>query len=138
MASIEIRGVNELIQRLGRVEGVNVLEAPMKRSVYRLQRDMADYPPQRQGSNYIRGWGMAGGPRTSERLGQSWTVRIRRSSAGIEGSVGTKVSYAPFVQSYRFQANIHRKRWQTDQQVINDNRRAIVDDFEREIRRVLR
>lgn len=107
MASIEIRGVNELIQRLGRVEGVNVLEAPMKRSVYRLQRDMADYPPQRQGSNYIRGWAWRAG-RARRNARPELTVRIRRSSAGIEGSVGTKVSCAPLVQSYRFQANIHR------------------------------
>lgn len=137
MASIEIKGVDELIRKLGKVEGVKVLEKPMQRSVYRLQRDMADYPPQRPGSKYIRGYGMAGGPATSERLGQSWTVKVSRRANGLEGKVGTRVSYAPFVQSERFQARIHRGRWQTDAKVVEKNRAAIVADFKRAIREAL-
>jgi hypothetical protein len=137
MATITIKGVNKLQRKLGKVASINVLRDPMERSVKRIQRDMADYPPQRAGSRYIRGYGMEGGPRTSERLGQKWTTRVRRSGNGLIGKVGNKVSYAPWVQSERFQAWMHRGRWQTDQQVVNRNRKAIVDDFQRAIDRAL-
>ena len=160
MASIEIRGVDELIRKLGKVEGANVLQAPMRRAVYRIQKDMADYdrvPAVRSGewaawvnahspakAAQIRGayWAKvkkAGKhPGRTGTLGRRWTTRITRSAGGLTDKVGNNTKYAPWVQSERFQAGLHRKRWQTDQQVINDNRRAIVDDFEREIRRVLR
>lgn len=127
MASIEIKGVDELIRKLGKVEGVKVLEAPMKRSVYRLQRDMADYPPQRPAGSYIR----------TGTLGRRWTVKVSRRTNGMEGRVGNNTRYAPFVQSHRFQARIHRGTWQTDVQVVDKNRAAIVADFEREIRNAL-
>ena len=128
MASIEIKGVDELIRKLGKVEGNKILERPMKRSVYRLQRDMADYPPQRPASSYIR----------TGTLGRRWTVKVSRHSNGLEGRVGNNTVYAPFVQSSRFQAGIHRGRWQTDTQVVERNRRDIVADFEAEIRRALK
>jgi hypothetical protein len=128
MASIEIKGVDELIRKLGKVEGVKVLEAPMKRSVYRLQRDMADYPAQRPGSSYVR----------TGTLGRRWTVKISRRSDGVEGRVGNNTVYAPFVQSHRFQARIHRGRWQTDAKVVDKNRQAIVADFERAIKQALK
>lgn len=129
MASIEIKGVDKLIKKLGKVEGVKVLEAPMKRSVLRLQRDMADYPPQRPGSSYVR----------TGTLGRRWTTRIRKSSNGVTGIVGNNTIYAPVVQSHRFQARIHRALWKnTDRRVIEKNQRDIVADFEREIKRALK
>jgi len=128
MASIEIKGVDELIKKLGKVEGVKVLEAPMQRAVLRLQRDMADYPPQRPASSYVR----------TGTLGRRWTVKVRRYASGLEGRVGNNTVYAPFVQSHRFQSRIHRKRWQTDAKVIDKNRQAIVADFERAIKQALK
>jgi hypothetical protein len=136
--SIEIKGVDALVKKLGKVAAVKTLEPAMQRSVMRLQRDMAEYPPQRAGSRYIRGFGMEGGRRTSERLGQSWTTKVTRSSRGLVGKVGNNTTYGPFVQSSRFQAWMHKGRWQTDQDVIDKNRRPILRDFEREIEKAMR
>jgi hypothetical protein len=126
--SISIQGTDKLIAKLGRVEGTKFLRAPMQRAVLRLQRDMQEYPTQRKGSTYRR----------TGTLGRKWTVRVKQDGAELVGTVGNNTRYAPFVQSRQFQARVHRGRWQTDAQVMNQNARAIVDDFEDTIQRALR
>ena len=141
--STKIEGVDAIIRKLGRVEGVKHLRQPMQRSVYRLQGRMAQYPAQRPGSRYVRGQGMANAQgvvthRTSENLGKKWTSKIEQGSGSITGKVGNNASYAPPVQSYRFQARIHRGLWQTDRYVVDTEYRTIVRDFENAISEALR
>ena len=121
--SIEIAGIDEAVQELGMAETINVLRAPMQRAVHRLQAAMASYPPQRPGSSYRR----------TGTLGRRWTTRISESGQGITGTVGNNTAYGPFVQSEMFQASVHRGRWQTDQQILEQQQAAIVADFERVI-----
>jgi len=128
VASIEIKGVDALVTKLGKVAAVKTLEPAMQRSVMRLQRDMAQYPPQRSGATYRR----------TGTLGRRWTTKVARSSRGLVGKVGNNTSYGPFVQSSRFQAWMHKGRWQTDEDVIEKNRRPILRDFEREIEKAMR
>lgn len=140
--SIKIEGVDRLVRKLGAAEGVTHLVSPMRRALARLQRRMADYPPQRPGSRYVRGRGMAdsnGVVRnlTSEQLGKRWTTRLDRAANGLRGRLGNNASYAPFVQSQRFQARIHQGRWQTDEQVMNQEAAGIVRDFQQAINRAL-
>ena len=143
MDSIENTGIDQLMRKLQSMEDVNnVLRPPMQRAVFRLQRDMANYPPQRPGSRYVRGQGWANAQgrvirQTSERLGQSWTTDIKESNRGLSGKIGNNTSYGPFVQSQQFQAAVHRGRWQTDAQVVESNRARIVADFEQAIQRAL-
>ena len=125
MVEIEIRGTDALIAKLGKVQATNVLRDPMQRAVLRIQRDMQEYPPQRVGSTYRR----------TGTLGRLWTTRVQQNSGYLEGKVGNRVKYAPFVQSRQFQARIHRGRWQTDERVVNLNARIIVRDFEATIER---
>ena len=124
---IDITGVDEAVQELGMVETVNALRAPMQRAVHRLQAAMASYPPQRSGSTYRR----------TGTLGRRWTTRISESGQGITGKVGNNTAYGPFVQSEMFQASVHRGRWQTDSQVLEQEQAAIVADFERAIENAL-
>ena len=161
MASIEIKGVDELIKKLGKVEGVKVLEAPMKRATARLHRDISDadnVPKLGQGewaawvnshnpekARKIRAayWARvkeAGRhPGRTGKLAASWTIpKFSRSANGLTGKIGTNRKYAPFVQSHRFQARLHAKRWPTDQEVVDKNRQAIVADFERAIKQALK
>ena len=128
MATITIRGIPELQAKLGKAAAIDTLRPPMQRAVYRLQRDMAEYPPQRTGSSYVR----------TGTLGRRWTTSVTQSFNGLIGTIGNNTIYGPFVQSERFQAGIHRGRWQTDQQVADRNERAIVADFADAIERVLR
>ncbi len=128
MARIEIKGVDKLQAKLRSVNDLRrVLEPPMQRSVLRLQRDMADYPPPPPRSTYRR----------TGTLGRRWTTRVQNPPGGLQGKVGNNTRYAPWVQSRRFQAGIHRGRWQTDEQVTERNRQAIIQDFNRTIQREL-
>ena len=126
--TIQIKGIDELIRKLGRAEGMKHLRAPMQRAVYRLQARMAQYPAQRPNSTYRR----------TGTLGRKWTSKIEQSSTSITGRVGNNTSYAPLVQSYRFQARIHRGLWQTDRYVVDTEYRTIVGDFENAISGALR
>ncbi len=126
--SIQIKGVDELIRKLGKVEGTKHLRPPMQRAVYRLQARMAQYPAQRTNSSYRR----------TGTLGRKWTSKIEQGNGSITGKVGNNASYAPLVQSYRFQARIHRGLWQTDRYVVDTEYRTIVRDFENAISEALR
>lgn len=132
---ISIQGVDKLVAKFGRVQALTYLRAPMYRAVYRLQGYMATYPRQRNPkTRYVRGRGWAdkdGKVRrlTSEHLGKRWTAKVELTPDGLMGKVGNNASYAPWVQSKRFQAEIHRGWWQNDEMAIQRNRAAIVKDF---------
>lgn len=125
-ASIQIRGIDQAVKKLGLVATTTMLEPPMQRAVLRLQRDMAEYPPQPPASTYRR----------TGTLGRKWTVKVARLPNGLRGTVGNNTWYAPLVQSRRFQTAVHRRHgWITDTQAVNQNERAIVADFEAALKR---
>ena len=137
--SIQIKGIDTLIQKLGKVEGTKHLRQPMERSVTRILHRMREYPAERPGSNYIRGYGFKWSKkRTSENLSKRWSGRVTSLNGGIQGKVGNNASYAPLVQSYQLQARIHRGLWQTDRYVVDTEYRTIVRDFENAISEALR
>lgn len=125
--TIIIDGIEEVMQTLGRVESIRILRPPMERGVARLAADMANYPPQRPNSSYVR----------TGTLGRRWTTKVTTTGDGLEGRVGNNTEYAPLVQSQRFQMRIHRGLWQTDQQVVNRDTPLIIEDFERAIRQAI-
>ena len=126
--SIEIRGIAELMAKLGAAEGVNKLRDPMKRAVLRIQYVMQDYPRAPASSTYTR----------TGTLGRRWTTKIDESGNGLRGKVGNNTIYGPWVQSERFQTRQHRRTgWVTDLRAVRENEAAIVADFEREIQRAL-
>lgn len=127
---IELRGVDALLKKLDKAAAMETLRPPMQRSLHRVQRGMADYPPQRQGSSYRR----------TGTLGRKWTSArpvITSSRDGITGRVGNNTPYGPFVQSAMFQARVHRGRWQTDERVLREALPAITRDFQGAIDRAL-
>ena len=128
MASIRIEGVDKLMRKFNSLRQIHsILRPPMQRSVMILQADLAKYPSPRPNSSYV--W--------TGTLGRSWTPRVRTEGDRLVGRVGTKVIYAPFVQSQQFQANSHRGRWQTDVQVLERNRTRIMRQFESAIKQAL-
>lgn len=120
---IEVEGLDETLKRLDGIGGIRALEPAMWKAVYRLQADISVYPPPMPRQRYVQ----------TGTLGRKWTARSAASvtSGGNElrGKVGILLEYAPFVQSSRFQARIHRGRWRTDLQVLDANRDAIARDF---------
>ena len=128
MAGITIKGVDAAVKKLGKAAAIKTLQAPMQRSVMRLQRDMAEYPTQRPGSAYRR----------TGTLGRRWITSVSRKGGGLVGKVGNNTTYGPFVQSSQFQARVHRGRWQTDADVMDRNKAAIEADFARAIREAMK
>ena len=118
--SIEIKGAKELIKRYG-VRMLEKLEPAVTRGRLRNQRDMAHYPPQRSGSSYVR----------TGKLGQAWTGKTYNTGDALFGVTGNKMHYAPDVQSRARQRDIFRGRWQTEVDVMEKNRKDIVDDIQR-------
>lgn len=48
---------------------------------------------------------------------------------GIDARVGNNTAYAPYVGSAKFQADVHKGRWSTDEQVIRNLKTTITADF---------
>lgn len=142
MIEVTITGTSELLAKFDRVQAAHILQQPMRRAVLRLEAYMKVYPPVRPGQRYVRGRGMPDADGivrrlTSEQLGKRWTTAIKQEGQYLVGNVGNNASYAPFVQSRQFQARVHRGRWRTDVQAMNENAGVIIGDFEEAIRRAL-
>lgn len=126
--SIQIKGLDALIRKLGKAGAIKTYMPPMRRSQLRLQRRMQEYPPAIASSAYVR----------TGTYGKRWaTPPPTVSSDGIVGKVGNNVEYSPFVGSESFQARIHRGRWNTDDKIVKEESPAIVADFQRAIDKAL-
>jgi len=125
---LEIKGIKELFNKLDRLEAIDVLERPMQRAMYRLEARMKEYPAPPARSTYVR----------TGTLGRRWTTKIIKLREGVQGVIGNNTEYAPWVQSKRFQAAIHKGRWQTAEDVLTEELKTIVDDFEKAIKDAIR
>jgi len=121
---ITITGLDEAVQRVGQMQVLDVLLAPMQRAVLDVQARMQQYPPARSGSTYRR----------TMTLGRRWTSVVVREGNKLRGTVGNNTRYAPFVQSSMFQARVHRGRWLTDQGAVEQTAPAIIADFAQAVR----
>lgn len=151
--SIEIRGLDRLLKKLGAAGATQTLVRPMGRAVLRIQKRMQEYPPplaavQGPASGPVRFTTSAGKRvefiarrrkpyRRTGTYGKRWTFKIAATDGGLVGRVGNNVAYAPFVGSARFQARIHQGRWNTDERVVREEAPGILADFQREIDRAL-
>lgn len=149
--SIDIEGMEAVFKKLGKFETLRIMEEPMERSVRKIEYELKEYPSppapgewaakthpaQKRAFFALLRAGLIKGKRTGTQ-GRRWTVKIDRTADSLEGHVGNNnESYGPFVQSKRFQARFHRGRWKTDQQVVDELRREIVDDFQDTARKVI-
>ena len=110
--------IDDAMAMLQRAQG-NVPEAlgnGLDEAAFIVEGAMKVYPLQRS-TTYVR----------TGRLGRSWTTRPIREPGAIGRSIGNNTKYAPWVQSSELQAWMHRGWWQTDEQVLADNQRAIVE-----------
>lgn len=89
---------------------------------YLVQAAMADYPPKPPGTKYIR----------TGLLGKAWTVVVIQTASEIRTEIGNRTIYAPWVQSYQFQARQNR-HWQTDKDIIETLEGDIVAMLEAKI-----
>jgi hypothetical protein len=80
------------------------------------------YPPERPNQRYIR----------TGTLNRSWSRRIEGSGLSIRGIVGSNGAMAPYnrlVQDRQHQSRVHRGRWQTIQDVAEQEQNTVVRMF---------
>ena len=70
----------------------------------------------------------------SEKLGASWTQKVRRAMRGIEAIIGSNASYGPWVMDKANQARIHQGRWPT----VQDVAKRRTNDMQKLLETVLR
>lgn len=150
---MNIEGLDRLYRKLDAVSAANVLVSSMWLGVERLKRRMQEYPPNlppKQGTAYnpVR-FTTRGGKAVSfiakarkpykrtGTYGRRWTARVTARAGVLTGRVGNNVRYARYVGSAQDQAGIHRGRWNTDEQVLNEERAAIQADFARAVQKAL-
>ncbi len=142
--------LNKAFDRLGTAHMQQVLRRPMEESLLLLHSDLTDYPAQSKGKMRFKTaaqrryffWAVQNGIITTPyvrtgKLGQSWTWKVDATPSGLRGTVGTNLSYAPWVQSKPDQARIHRGNWLTDYGALDRRRDEIGRRFRDAIRAAL-
>jgi hypothetical protein len=99
---------------------LDVLEGSLDRGGFRIEAAMKVYPPPPSGSSYRR----------TGTLGRRWTTKPIRKADEVGREVGNNTIYAPRVQSDELQASVHRGRWQTDAQVLQQESPRLLRDVE--------
>ena len=128
MSSIKIEGVDRLVKKLGVLGALESLTAPMQETLYLAQGRMAKYPPAPPNSWYRR----------TGTLGRRWTTEAPKvEGQTLQGKVGNNTVYGPLVQSRLFQARVHRNRWQTDADVMEQTEPDAIRLFEQRVREII-
>lgn len=122
---MEVEGIAELEQGLALVrQRLNVngdtFNKAMNKGMLRMRAAMAEYPPPRPGSPYVRTY----------RLQKNWKSRVTIEGDTLIGRVTNTTPYMPYVQMEEWQARMHRGRWQTEADVLGQNEDRIVGEFE--------
>lgn len=130
---VKVEGLDGLIRKLDEMARKQFWFRLRFAGAELLRNEIADYPPPpkypiRWASEKQKRWFFAAAKRgeievpyrrqfssTSQRLGPSWTA----TQEGDEVFAGTRVSYAPYVQSKERQQPFHRDTgWITDEQAV--------------------
>lgn len=137
---IEIRGDREIIAKYDGIakDLPDKMKKTMIRSVIYVQGEIPSYPSPPAGSSYRR-TGTLGrlltafpghsGPRNigggGGDNGGTPLSRVEPLGGGVQGVVGARLKYIPFVVDDKEQAWMHTGRWWTLQKVLRDSRAGL-------------
>jgi len=154
-AVVEIQNLDRVIDALSRISDAGAVQV-MRRITFAIGEEVrnviAVYPPkpryplrwasqkqrfyvlrvlQKNAGPYLRGAGFEGGAKTSQQLGQSWAT----VNSGTGAIVGTRATYAPYVQSAQQQQPFHADTgWVTDEQAVKRvSESGVIDDIFRDV-----
>lgn len=146
---VEVEGLDELLERFGRLEGFGVLRPAMDAAVKLLQNELAIYPPQahkRMGGfksdkqrRYVMMLVRTGQVpyRRTGTLGRSWTTSVETTGNDMIGRVGNAVNYGPYVMDRSQQAYAHQGVWPVAQDVAEQNAETVLGVFADAVQRAL-
>lgn len=139
--SIEILGVDDILDKLGIIGGFRYLREPFLKWAYTIQGDLATYPPVIPSGLFMRtatpkqikkffamlSSGEIRGGRTGD-TGRGWTSDVSLTNDEIKAVIGNSMQGVKFVQG-EHQQPFHAGRWQTVEEVTDKHRRKIIDDI---------
>jgi len=139
---IKITGTKELIKKLKKIDDFRKLKPAMDAANLVLWARMGSYPPYnsayRSGSRSFSRYRPGSSYQRTGTLGRSWKKKpVRVSKSGIRGGVQTNLSYAPFVQSSKWQAWMHKPWWITEEQATAQEEKYIVSLFEAAVNKLI-
>lgn len=123
---LTVEGIDDAVKEL-QSRGENVLaivEKPIDRGAFRVEAALKRYPSPPQNSRYRR----------TGTLGRRWTTRPYRQPGLVGREVGNNTWYGPYVQSSQLQSHVHRGRWMTDEQALEQQASNIIDDVRNALR----
>ena len=123
--SIDIPALPSLLTALERYEELAkpIVEQAASAALLSLVPALADYPAAQASSTYRR----------SGTLGRTWTAARPEwapIASGFEASLGNATPYGPWVQDSDLQAKMHRGRWKSDVQVVEQHEGEIARYFD--------
>ena len=133
--SLHVEGLDELQKALKQYPKMveKEMTKTMKTTVLSLQRRIAKYPPAPAGSTYKRG-----SPPKSENLGKSWTNEVKTTGPSkIKGILGTKTSYAKWVQGASQTRKHEATGWLAVDKLLEQKTRAIQRLFGMSVQKIL-
>lgn len=119
--SAEVEGLAIILARLeqGDARVRRYVGIAMHASLEHLRDKAAKYPPRPPQSTYRR----------TGTLGRKWATKVKMAPA-VVGYLGNNAPYAGYVQDRAQQAWMHVGRWQTVQDVIEDEAEFVTGQFE--------
>jgi hypothetical protein len=122
MATIETKNLDRLIASLQQLGRMSVVATALGKQAKRLRGIMQSYPPPLPNQQYRR----------TGTLKAGWIVSpTKHDATGFSTTLENPVVYAPWVQGDRTQAEIHKGRWATDEQVARREEATISSDIDR-------
>lgn len=141
-AQIKIFGTKELDKKLKKISDFQKLKPAMDAATLVLWALMGSYPPYnsayRRGSRSFTRYRPGSSYQRTGTLGRSWKVMSTKvSKSGLKGGVQTNLSYAPFVQSSKWQAWMHKPWWITEEKAVAQEEKYIVSIFEAAVNKLI-
>lgn len=119
--TVRLEGAEELLEGFRSYPAAAKLEVTraLHKALMLLQSAASDYPPGLMGSRYRR----------TGTLGRLWTVarpQVREVRGHVlEGRVGNRTPYGPYVQDPDAQVEVHRGRWATTDEIVREHEEEI-------------
>lgn len=129
----KILGLDKLtakLKRLSAPELTREMEKTTRKAVHYVHGKVPPYSsiPKPPGSTYVR----------QGTLGKSINTDVKTMGGNVVGTIGSALSYSPYVIDEKRQAGIHKGRWYTLQGVVKKAQAAVNRIFNDMVRRLTR
>lgn len=154
MAVLDVRldGMDEAIAELQALNAdlLGIVEPAFVRGALRVEDVLKEYPappaagewarqtsPKQKAAFFARlktnGAGQSDHYRRTGTLGRRWTTKRIRTTTMVGAEIGNNTEYGRWVQDDALQARMHRGRWVTDVQALEQVDEDVVDDVRSEL-----